>query len=150
MRVEVDQSGKIEQLNCDTVIAFSNSVQYVVLLPKSVKRDIFLRYRSKIPRLKYRLFCISVYYCIKNLICDSGLIVIDDEYKGNEDVIKSLLLNYIKAAHKEFEAKRIAFGQVGKSSSAHVAAIEVFRNHRRPDKVLSLNDVGSFLKSAER
>ena len=147
MRVEVDQSAKVEQLNCDTVIAFSNGAQYVVLLPKFLKRSIFLRYRSTIPRLKYRLFCISVYYCIKNIICDSGLIVIDDEYKGNEDVIKSLLLNCIRTTYKEFEAKRITFGKVGKSSNAHIIAIDVFRKHRRADKALSLKDMESFLKS---
>ncbi len=147
MRVEVDQSGKIEQLNCDTVIAFSNSVQYAVLLPKSLKRDIFLRYKSKIPRLKYKLFCISVYYCIKNLIRDSGQIVIDDEYKGNEDVLKSFLLNCIWAVYKEFEAKRITFANIGKSSNAHIIAIDAFRKHRRADKVLSLEDVMLFLKS---
>ena len=112
-----------------------------------MKRDIFLRYRSTIHRLKYRLFCISVYYCIKNLIYDSGLIVIDDEYKGNEDVIKSLLLNCIRETYKEFEAKRITFGKIGKSSNAHTIAIEVFRKHRRADKVLSLKDLDFFIKS---
>lgn len=147
MRVEVDQSGKIEQLNCDTAVAFSNNTQYAVLLPKSLKRDIFLRYKSRIPRLKYKLFCICVYHCIKNLVCDSGMIVIDDEYKGNENVIKSLLMNYIRATCKEFEAKRIAFGRIGKSSNAHITAIGVFRKQRRADKVLSLEDAEFFFKS---
>ena len=121
----------------------------MVLLSKSLKRDIFLRYKSRIPRLKYKLFCISLYYCIKNLLYVPSLIVIDYEYKGNEDVIKSLLLNCIRRTCKEFEAKRISFGAIGKSSNAHAAAIDVFRKNRLPDKVLTLRDVESFLKLPE-
>ena len=38
MHIEVDQSGKIEQLNKDTVIAYSNKTQYSVLISKEVKQ----------------------------------------------------------------------------------------------------------------
>ncbi len=40
MHIEVDQSGKIEQTDMDTIITFSNRHQYAVLLPKEVKRKL--------------------------------------------------------------------------------------------------------------
>ena len=39
MHIEINQSGKIEQLNKDNVIAFSNKNQYSVLISKEVKQQ---------------------------------------------------------------------------------------------------------------
>jgi hypothetical protein len=37
LRIEVDQSGKIEQTHRDTALAFSNEISYAVLIPARVK-----------------------------------------------------------------------------------------------------------------
>jgi len=39
LHIEVDQSGKIEQTNKDTVLALSNEISYAVLIPARVKRE---------------------------------------------------------------------------------------------------------------
>ena len=38
MHIEVDQSGKIEKMNVDTVLAFSDGKRAAVLIPAEVKR----------------------------------------------------------------------------------------------------------------
>lgn len=40
MQIEVDQSGKIEQSNHDTVLALTNDIEYTVILRKKEKRTI--------------------------------------------------------------------------------------------------------------
>ena len=146
MNIEIDQSGKIEQLNCDTIIAFSNRKQYAVALPKLVKRNIFLVHKSQTRQLRYKLFCIGIYWCIKDYLREFSLIIIDCEYKGNETLIKSLLLNLIRIEYKEFDDKLIRFGQIGKKSNAHNVAIDVFRRHRKPNRIITLGDIESLLR----
>ena len=36
--IEVDQSGRTDQLTVDTVLAFSDAIQAAILIPKAVKR----------------------------------------------------------------------------------------------------------------
>ena len=48
MKIEVDQSGKIEQLNKDTYFAFGNSEEYRVKFSKKTKGEIpLLRVKDK-------------------------------------------------------------------------------------------------------
>jgi len=177
MHIEIDQSGKIEQLNKDSVIAFSNKNQYSVLIPKSVKQEAYNLYKGKIKELRYRLFCIAIYYCLRdythgqNLLSNScpfviskrhylllkflclllhikgkELITICCEYKGKENLIKSLLLSYLRKDSLEIDSRVIRFGVISKKSNAHAVAIDAFRGNRRPNKILSLNEVEKCLK----
>ena len=145
MRVEVDQSGKVEQLDCDTVLAFSNSEQYAVLLPKSLKRRIFLHYRSRTKQFRYKLFAICLYYCLKDYLQHLTLVMIDCEYTGKEQLIKSFLLGFIRTSWKECDGKLIRFGLIGKQSNAHAVAIDVFRGNRKPNKILSEPEIKTLL-----
>ena len=146
MHIEIDQSGKIEQLNKDSIIAFSNRNQYSVLIPKLVKQEAYKLYKGKIKKLRYRLFCIGVYYCLRNYIKEKELITICCEYKGKENLIKSLLLDYLRKDYPRIDSKIIRFAIIGKKSNAHAVAIDVFRGNRRPNKILLLNDIKKCLK----
>lgn len=146
MRIEIDQSGKIEQLNKDSIIAFSNRNQYSVLIPKKVKQEIFKLYKGKIKELRYRLFSIGIYYCLKDYIREKELIIVCCEYQGKENLIKSFLLEYLRKDYPTVDTKIIRFGKIGKSSNAHAVAIDVFRSNRRPNRILSLNEVEKCLK----
>ncbi len=141
MRIEIDQSGKIEQTDMDTVIAFSNRYQYSVLITKSTKREIFIKYKGKVKNLKYKLFCIGVYFCIRDYLHEYQLIIIDLEYRGKENLIKSILLNFIRKTYKNFDSKIIRFGSITKNSNAHTAAIDVHRGNRKPNKIISMKEV---------
>ncbi|OQY22772.1 MAG: hypothetical protein B6I35_05345 [Anaerolineaceae bacterium 4572_32.2] len=48
MRVEVDQSGKMEVLRVDTALALSNGITASILIPAAVKREVYrqLKYRG--------------------------------------------------------------------------------------------------------
>lgn len=146
MHIEIDQSGKIEQLNKDSVIAFSNKNQYSVLIPKDIKQYVFKLYKGKIKDLRYRLFSIGLYYCLRDYIKEKELMTICCEYTGKESLIKSFLLDYLRKYYPIIDTKIIRFGKIGKSSNAHAVAIDVFRGNRRPNKILSLNEIEKCLK----
>lgn len=146
MRIEVDQSGKIEQLNMDTVIAFSNKNQYSILIPKETKQELFKIYKGKLKDLRYRLFCIGVYYCLKDYIKEKELITICFEYWGKENLIKSFLLDYFRKESTVLDPKIIRFGKIGKQSNAHAVAIDVYRGNRKSNKTLTLEELEKWLK----
>ena len=145
MHIEVDQSGKIEQLDKDSVIAFSNKNQYSVLIPKSIKQEIYKLYKGKVKELRYRLFSIGIYYCLRDYIKEKKLITICCEYQGKENLIKSFLLGYIRESYPIIDAKIIRFGRLGKNSNAHAVAIDVYRGNRKPNKILSSTEVKKLL-----
>ncbi|MBU4493533.1 MAG: hypothetical protein KKA61_04130, partial [Nanoarchaeota archaeon] len=117
-----------------------------VLIPKLVKQEAYKLYKGKIKKLRYRLFCIGIYYCLRNYIREKELITICCEYKGKENLIKSLLLDYLRKNYPRIDAKIIRFNIIGKKSNAHAVAIDVFRGNRRPNKILLLNDIKKCLK----
>ena len=146
MHIEVDQSGKIEQLSQDTIIACSNNKQYCIKIQKKIKQSIYYNYKTKIKQLKYKLFCIGVYYCIEYILSKCELIVIDDEYHGKNDLIKSILFSYIRKKFVDFDEKMIRFSRISKNSNAHHVAIETFREEHKPNEVISEKQIWGLLK----
>src|SRR3989338_894795 len=114
----------------------SNKTQYSVLIPKGVKHSVYRLYKGKIKDLRYRLFCIGLYYCLKDYIKEKELITICCEYIGKENLIKSFLLDYLRKNYPLVDPKIIRFGKIGKSSNAHAVAIDVFRGNRKPNMIL--------------
>lgn len=146
MHIEIDQSGKIEQLNKDTCIAFSDKNQYSVLIPKEIKQETYKLYKGKVKELRYRLFCIGLYYCLRDYTKEKELVTICYEYIGKENLIKSFLLDYLRKDYPTIDPKIICFGKIGKKSNAHAVAIDVFRGNRKPNRILSLNEIERWLK----
>lgn len=146
MHIEVDQSGKIEQLNKDTYIAFSNHEQYCVKLPKDVKQEIVYEYRTKIRQLIQKLFAICVFYCLKDYLERKELITLDLEYQGWEDFIRRELVSYIRSTRSNFDNKIIRFDLISKDSKAHKLALRTFRGEEKPNKILTKKEVFKWLK----
>ena len=146
MHIEVDQSGKVELLSVDTIIACSNEKQYSIKIPKKLKQEIYYNYKNKIKQLKYKLFCIGVYYCLERFLTKSELIIIDDEYHGKNNLVKSVLLSYIRKKYFNFDNKIINFGNIGKKSNAHHVAIETFRGEHKPNEILTEKQIWRLLK----
>lgn len=147
MHIEVDMSGKTEQTDMDTVVAFSNNHQYAILLPKGLKRKLINKYRRE-KQIFLKLFVISVYYALKDYLHQVGLIIIDNEYEGKQNYIKSLLLDFIRKDYKDFDKNRIRIGHITKKSKAHEAAVNVQRGFAKPQKTLSENDIGKLIQGA--
>ena len=147
MHIEVDQSGKIEDLRQATVITFSNKEQFSVLFPRKLKREIFLGYRSKIRQLRFRLFAIGIFYCLENYLKNVELITICKEYTGKDAHIKTYLLPLIRKKQKDFDKKLINFGVIGKKSRAHMVAILTNKGIIKPNKILTKEEILMCLKN---
>lgn len=106
VHAEVDQSGKIEQFNMDTVVALSYGKNFSVLLPKRVKQEIFMKNKCKFDKLKYKLFVTALFYCMKEIISDETKVVICKEYEGNEQFLKSELVNLSTERKSAFVQKQ--------------------------------------------
>ena len=146
MNIEVDQSGKVELLSINTIIACSNDKQYSIKILKKIKQKIHYDYKNKIKQLKYKLFCIGVYYCVERFLTNSELILIDEEYYGRNNLIKSILLSYIRKKQPNFDSKIISFGNLGKKSNAHHLAIETFREEHKPNEIITEKQIWKLLK----
>ncbi len=144
MHTEVDQSGKIEQTNWDTVLAFSDSIAYAILIPAKVKRkaiDLLRSTGKRGKRLYLILFAAALYQLLKDHLSQLELITIDIEYMGSEQDIKLMLLNLIRQTHLDYPADNIIFGHVSKGSPAHKKALAVYRGNARADKTLTLEEL---------
>lgn len=145
MHIEIDQSGKIEQLNMDTYIAFSNHEQYCVKLPKKVKQEIVYECRQKVKQLIPKLFAVCIFYCIKGYLSTKQLVTVDMEYPGWEAFIKRELVRILQQ-HAPFDKDIIRFGSITKSSRAHKLALRTFRGEEKPNKILTKEEVMKWLK----
>lgn len=141
MHIEVDMSGKIEQTNVNTIVAFRNSEQYSVLLEKKTKAEILTEYRNKHKDTHYRLFAILIYYCIRNYLNKIQQILIDNEYEGREEDIKRNLLRVIWKDYPSFDKKLIKFSRIGKKSNAHRVAYQTFIGKLAPNKIITKKEV---------
>lgn len=127
MKIEIDQSWKIEKTNKTTVLAFSNSKNGVVIL-KSKEKKLVQKYFREIgkPRLFTHLcFAALIFILIKNKISNGDQIFIDKEYPGYDKFINQKIHEFIQEGTNY---KNINFytANIGKKSNAHIIAIETF------------------------
>jgi len=124
MRIEIDQSWKIERTNRDTIIAFSNKEKGSLRIPAKVKRAAFVYLEEKFGRTKlniFRIFATGIVLLIaKSKIKVSNTeIVIDLEYPGHDEEIISMMVGFGRKIGLNFDATSIHFARVGKESPAH-------------------------------
>ncbi len=129
MKLEIDQSVRIEELNRDTIIGLANkTTSFAIILPRKIKRHFNEEFRrhglSK--RLGSVLFAASIVAACKivKLIPDS--LIIDVEYPGYDRLINKIISLYYPQAI-------ISFKQIGKSSPAHEAAYFTHAGKRQAD-----------------
>jgi len=142
--VEVDQSIKIGDLSDATILAFSDHINWTVLIPAQVKRALMEQMRergkSKI-RATLQIFSAALFLLLQESLPQISAVVIDTEYTGYEQDIEGMLLNYLREVEPGFSKERLVFQQVGKSSPAHKRAILVHRGEAKPDRVLKMEDI---------
>jgi len=117
MKIEIDQSGKIENTNRKTIIAFSNGSCGAVVISAKDKKSIQTYFRTLgKPRLFIHItFVVLIYLLICNKIMRDDQIVIDREYPGYDNLIIGSLKNLL--AKKKITD--ISIAQIGKKSRAH-------------------------------
>ena len=129
MRVEVDQSGKLGDTRVPTVLAFSNGESYSIVIPATVKRECFalLKRHYRLLRQPYlKLFAAGLFLLLKRHLPRVAVVVIDQEYIGQEGNIKGMLLNYIRKEYPDFPKENIVFRRIGKRSPAHRKAYATY------------------------
>lgn len=141
MRVEVDQSGKVEKSQQVTVLAFSNGTHYSVLVSVQTKRIVLeelARRRPERTRTNHHLlfFTTLLFLLLADHLSRISTLIIDVEYHGHDGRIKEHLLNLCRRHHIPFDPQSISFHRVGKKSPAHDLAIAVFRGERKPHREL--------------
>lgn len=122
MRIEIDQSIKIEQTNKITSIACSNGISRSVGLSSTAKKEIENYFRSTGNRKMFIIFtfCALVYLVLHDLITPQTDIYIDREYPGYDNLIKDKLVTaFKKLSKKNIDKHHIHIVQIGRSSRAH-------------------------------
>jgi len=131
MKIEIDQSGKLENTNISTVVGFSNGKCKSIIIASREKIRLQKHFRDIDKRMIYIYFTFSamIYLLIKSerKIED---IIIDTEYPGHEHLIKSYLIQFFTKANKKINKKRIYFRQIGHESNAHNVSITSYRSKR--------------------
>lgn len=141
---QIDQSGKIEQMSLNTIIALANDVQYSIVLPKKVKRLLQEIFRNqKRPRMFiYDTFAALIALVLMKTKPTSG-VIIDKEYR-NGDLIKARILEFLRVQETDY-IPDIEFALVGKSSSAHILAAKVANKKVRSKVLLTLEEISDVL-----
>lgn len=146
-KIEIDQSGKIEKTEKNTVIAYANSNTRAVFLPRRLKRQVQEIFRlNGMHRIYiYFLFAYGVYRLIRNLNQPTN-IIIDTEYPGRDKFITKMIFSLLKESPAT--KHQITFKQIGSHPRAHYAAHDVFSNKKSPDEIISLKEVTLAIKNA--
>jgi hypothetical protein len=82
---------------------------------------------------------------IKDILSKLEEVVIDIEFEGKENVIKDILMNYIRKTHPKFSKRNILFRRIGKKSDAHKVAVTVFRDKRAEDRIIRREEIEELL-----
>lgn len=133
MAYQIDQSGKIEQTSKMTVIAISNSKQASIILKAKDKRDLQDIYRQagKPKVFSLQVFSALTYLLLEKAKIETGIIYVDKEYPGHEDIIKSYINQLIKKRDKiNLAPENIRFCLVGKTSNVHLYGYKKFKQKK--------------------
>lgn len=150
MRIEVDQSGKIEQTNFNTVLAYSDGVRGSVLVKATTKRRLVLALRAQGFSGTWfytLLFVVCLYLLLKKVLGGVTTVEIDEEYTGKQRIIKEELEGlFLRVGLDRRNLPEIYFRRVTKKSKAHYYGWAVFKKKTKPDRVLTFDEIMSVVK----
>ena len=144
MTIEIDQSGKLEQLDTPTAVAYANHQSGAVWIRASTKRQIVSILRKGLNRradLWPTVFSCVIFSLVSDLAPDT-VIQIDEEYSGKNKLIAGKLEALLIDRFGERWQGSIRFVRIGKHSNAHRLAWQVHRaRNKQRVKVLTEEDI---------
>lgn len=145
MRIEIDQSGKIEFTNKITVIGYSNKDSKTVIILSREKQKLQKHFRQDNKPRQYvcTIFAFLIFFLIREKRTIEQ-IIIDTEYPGQEALIKSHLLTFLRKNKIHIDKKSIHFQRIGKKSRAHQLVYQSYKQ-RKADIKISARDIIRFL-----
>ena len=147
---QIDQSGKIEQTERHTVIAFTNSKNYSVLLKKTEKRLLqrFFKDAESLNYFPYFTFAVLIAILIKE-VKPKYKITIDKEYYGHEELILKKITLYLEILGIK-KSPNLEFGHIGKLSKAHNYGYRVAMKKEKPSKIISAKEVMAIILGTKK
>lgn len=142
--IEIDQSIKIDDTNGDTILAYSNEKYFSVLIPASIKRELFKSLYEKQKNkviFKIKLFCSGLFYLIEGIVKEDIIITIDNEFDGRENDVKGILLNLIWKINPKFDKRDLRIKEIGKKSRAHEIAKKVHNKQLKSNKIITKQEI---------
>lgn len=150
VRIEIDQSGKVEDTSRITVVAYSaeNNTEKSILISAKNKRKLqeYFRKTGESRLYIYYIFSILLFILTKEVITED-LVIVDLEYPGKEKLITELL----KEIRESYDLKKIncRFEKIGNKPRAHYAAYNVFKRKKKPTLVVEISDIFKILKKTD-
>jgi len=141
MRLEIDQSGKVEKTNQPTVIGISNKDSITIILPKKEKQKLQKIFRELgRPKLfVLKVFAALTVIALKYFPGRIDEIVIDEEYTGYDHLLIEIITSYLSKIGGNISPS-IYIKRIGKQSNAHRIAILSFRK-RQASKVIDAKEL---------
>lgn len=139
MRVEVDQSGRVEDLTMNTVVGLSNDHTSSVFVSAGTKREIVKFLKSKISSSDYAplFFSILIFFLLREEKLKT--VLVDEEYTGKDEYISGIVKGFFENSKKH--CPEIIFGRIGKHSRAHALVIGIHRTKGRGSVKINLSQV---------
>jgi len=130
MKIEIDISGQIQQLNLDSALGIkrSDGLENSVFLKSEIKKEIIKKYKGQITSLIEKLHCILIYYCIKDNLNNAKEIIICRDVSFRR--IKNLLPLLFKEQNYLNNIKIIQRASTGEKSLGHKIALKTLRNKK--------------------
>jgi hypothetical protein len=118
------------EMSGDTVVAISNGFTVTIKITARVKLQVrrTLEERGvKSNLVMIRMFLGAIVLAMRDHLAEFTDVTIDEEYTGDEAIIKSLLLDRMRSLGGTLTPHNTRIARIGKQSPAHRAAIQVLR-----------------------
>lgn len=133
MKVEIDQSGKLEQSQTDTIMAYANSHNDSVIVKSTVKQQVIrlLRYSPISQKDACMIWFAVVIFLLVKDVSKNTTLIIDKEYPGRERIIEKILSKLLQEYYNNRWSGSIRFQKIGKASPAHIVAWSLHRSKQK-------------------
>lgn len=119
-------------------------MHWTILIPATVKRSCITTLRSQGAHgttFYLRLFTIALYFLLRDHIEHLHTRSLMWSTPAKTLTIKRYVMNLLQRSGRKVQAGQLRFMLVGKQSAAHTLAWETLRGKRKPDKVISLEEL---------
>lgn len=146
-KYHIDQSGKIEQTNRNSILALTNGTYDTIIVSGKTKRRIQEIFRRNGQIRNFILFTFSALLAFllkrnKNI----GQVLVDTEYPGKDAIIKNIVLEMLS---EEKTSPDIHFGFVGKESPADLLCREIARGRKKANLIINKRQILVKIKKTE-
>jgi hypothetical protein len=145
MKLGIDISGQVQQLNYDSGLGFKRTDGFTrsVHLSSEVKKEIIKKYKGQITNLIEKIHCILIYYCIKDFLEDIDEIIIcrDVDFRRVKNLLPLLFKDNNQLSNINIKQR----DSNSEKSTAHNIAIKTFRKKRFADLIINKEMIESML-----